>query len=121
MEELLKNLISEYALTFALLATLTVPLVTELFFTHVWQPATKLLNSLMVFVISLAVTFVAWPVSGWLDIGFLSEFTDWWRVALWGVGAGVVAQFTWANVDLIYTVIRFLVTLKPAALSQKRK
>lgn len=120
MEESVKQLISEYAVSFAIIATFTVPLLVELFFTYVWQPATKFLNSVMVFLIAIVVTFAAWPLSVWVGYGFLAEGYQWWGILLWGAGAGAVAQFTWANIDMIHTLIRFLVTLKTSGFSIKR-
>ena len=92
--ENITDLLLQYAGTFVLLATVAVPFVTEAFFTYIWQPMNKLLNTLIVMVISLILTFSVWVVGGWLATGFLSEITVWWHVALDAIGAGAVAKWT---------------------------
>jgi len=114
-------LVTEYAGTFLLLASFLVPLVIEAFFTYVWQPVGKFLNSIMTFVIAVAVTFIAWLISGWAGVGFLSELDAWWHVLLYGLGAGVFANWTWVGIDFVKMIITFIITLQPQVLAGKRK
>lgn len=120
MEELIRMLVAEYAGTFAILAGFTVPWLVELCYTHIWQPTTRFLNSVVVFIIAIGTTFLAWPLSKFVAFGFLAEAGSWWVVLLWGVGAGAVAQWAWANIDVIYTVIRFLSTFNFEVFKLKR-
>jgi len=120
MEEYMVELIKEYVGTFMLLSLVLVPLVVEAIFTHVWQPANKFLNSVMVLLIATAVTFIAWPVSTYFETGFLSEITLWYHVLLYGLGAGAVSHWAWANVEAIHAVIQFIVTLSTNVFKAKR-
>jgi hypothetical protein len=119
--EQISVLIAEYAGTFLLLASVLVPLVIEAFYTYVWQPVGKLLNSVMTFVIAIATTFLAWKLSALLGVGFLAELEVYWHVLLYGIGAAVFANWTWVSVDFIKMIITFILTLNPQVLSAKRK
>lgn len=114
-------LVGEYVGTFLLLASFFVPMVIEAFFTYVWQPAGKFLNSLMTIFIAVAVTFVAWPISQAVGVGFLSEINVWWHVLLNGLGAGIIANWTWIGIDFVKMIITFIITLQPKVLAVKRK
>ena len=121
MEEQAVLLIKEYVGTFMLLSLVLVPFVTEAFFTYVWQPANKFINSVLVLLISVIVTFVSWAASTYFGVGFLAEINLWHHVLLYGLGAGAVAQWAWANVEAIHAIIQFLVTLSTNVFKQNRK
>lgn len=114
-------LITQFAGDFALLALVGIPLVIEAFFLYVWQPAGKFLNSLMTFIIAVGVTFATWYVSGWAGAGFLAEITKSWHVLLYGLGAGVMANWTWVNIDFVKMVITFILTLRTEQFKAPRK
>lgn len=109
MEINITELIKEYAGTFAIISMVLIPLVIETIFTYIGQPQNKFWNSLLTFVIAVVVVLIVWPVSLWLDVGFLSEVTQFWQALLWGVGAGIVANWAWA-IDILKLVIQFIIT-----------
>jgi hypothetical protein len=119
--EQLQELILYYAGTFALLATVFVPMVTEALFTYVWQPVNKVLNKVVILIVALILTFAAWQLSVWQGVGFLAEITVWWHVALYGIGAGATASWTWANWETVKLIIQFIIAANAKAVSAKRK
>ena len=90
-------------------ATVAIPFVTEFFFEKVYQPTSKAMRSLLVFVISIAMSYGVWGLGLLFDVGFLVEVVKAWHVLVYGVGAAFAASYTWVNIDWIKAVIRWII------------
>ncbi len=120
MENIFKDLV-EWIATYGSFSVLAVPFFIELFFTYVHQPTSKVLNSVFTFLIAIACAFGVWVAGMWFDIGFLKDISIWWHVVLYGLGAGLVANWTWVNIDWVKAAIEFILKGKTETFMVSRK
>jgi hypothetical protein len=95
--------------TFTAFAGLAVPTVIEFIFEKIYQPTTKVLTSVLTFVIAILSTLAVWGAGVWFDVGFLVGVTNLLHVVLYGLGAGVVANWTWVNIEWVKAIIRLII------------
>jgi len=102
-------------------ATVGVPAVIELIFSKIYQPLNKTASSILTFVIALLSTFAVWLAGMWFDVGFLVDVTEYWHVIVYGLGAGLVANWTWVNIDWVKAIITLIIKGDKSVLMAKRK